>query len=62
MKKLKLSDIIETERLIIEIPKVNEAKSIYNSIDENTIKYMTWEKWENYHRTEKKYSKAYRKL
>lgn len=51
MKKLTLNDKIETERLIIEMPKVEDAKKLYDLIDDDVLEYMPWEKWEDYNVT-----------
>jgi hypothetical protein len=44
MKKLTLTDIIETERLIIKVPEVSEAEAIYNLIDDSITEFMEWSK------------------
>jgi hypothetical protein len=44
MKKLKLTDKIKTERLIIEIPNREDTKEIYNLIDDDITKFMSWNK------------------
>jgi len=44
VKKLQLTDIIETERLIIKIPEVSETKTMYDLIDDSTTEFMEWEK------------------
>jgi hypothetical protein len=44
MKKLQLTDIIETQRLILKIPEVSEAKRMYDLIDELVPQYMEWSK------------------
>ena len=53
MKKLQLTDIIETERLIIKIPEVSETKTMYDLIDDSTTEFMEWEKWPDLKDTEK---------
>ncbi len=45
MKKLKLDDVFETDRLIIKIPDVSEWKIMYELIDDTTSKFMEWSKW-----------------
>lgn len=48
MKKLKATDKIETERLIIEMPKMEDAKDIYSLIDYNVTEFFWWEKPSDY--------------
>jgi len=42
MKKLILNDKLETERLIIEMPRIKDTKEIVNLIDENVTEFMYW--------------------
>lgn len=51
MKKLWINDILETKRYFIKIPKKTEAEYMWNLIHNETVKYMTWEKWETYETT-----------
>ncbi|MDD2907588.1 MAG: GNAT family protein [Candidatus Gracilibacteria bacterium] len=53
MKKLKITDKIETNRLIIEIPKISDASELYNLIDDYVVEFMYWYKSENYKELEK---------
>lgn len=53
MKIPELTDIFETERLILKIPQVSEAQALYGLIDDSTHKYMVWEKWDDYKDAEK---------
>lgn len=53
MKKLKIDDIIETSRLLIQMPKIEDAEEIYNLLNDDVTKYMTWEKWSSYKEIEK---------
>ncbi|NVP17562.1 hypothetical protein HUU51_02485 [Candidatus Gracilibacteria bacterium] len=40
MKKLKITDKIETDRLIMEIPNINDAKELYSLIDDDVVEFM----------------------
>ena len=44
MKKLWLTDTLETKRCILRIPEESEAEYIWNLITEDTTKYMIWDK------------------
>lgn len=48
MKKLWLSDKLETKRLIIEMPKIEDARELYTLINDDITEFMPWSKWEDY--------------
>lgn len=48
MKKLKITDKIQTDRLIIEIPNVDDAFELYNLIDDDVVEFMYWSKLKDY--------------
>jgi len=48
MKKLKITDKIETDRLIIEVPNINDAKELYSLIDDDVVEFMYWCKSKDY--------------
>jgi len=42
MKKLKLTEKLETKRLIIEMPKLEDTKELISIIDKNVTEFMSW--------------------
>ena len=48
MKKLNITDKLETERLIIQISKIEDSKELYDLIDDDVTHFMYWSKWEDY--------------
>ena len=48
MKKLQINDKLETKRLIIEMPKIIDAKELYDLIDDDVTEFMYWWKWDSY--------------
>ena len=58
MKKLGITDILETERCIIKIAQESDAEYMWSLITEDTTKYMIWDKWEDYSSTLQNIKKA----
>lgn len=58
IKKLWLYDSLETKRCIIKIPEESDSEYIWNLINEETTKYMIWEKWNDFSNTLKNIKSA----
>ncbi|MCH2189111.1 GNAT family N-acetyltransferase [Candidatus Gracilibacteria bacterium] len=58
MKKLGLHDTLETQRCILKIPEESEAEYIWNLITSDTIRYMIWEKGDDFSTTLKNIKKT----
>lgn len=44
MKLLWLYDILETDRCILKIPEESDAQEMWNLVDDQTTKFMPWDK------------------
>lgn len=58
MKKLNLNDIIETSRLIIQMPKIEDAKEIFSIINWDVNEFMTWNLPKDYKEVENDIKKS----
>lgn len=53
-EKTKITDKIETDRLIIEVPNMNDTKN-YTLIDDDVVEFMYWSNQKDYKRIRKSY-------
>lgn len=51
MKKLGVTDILETDRCTIKLPQESEAEYMWWLITESTTKYMIWTNWKDSSKT-----------